>query len=483
MKHIVSILIITLLLSSCLKDNGNYKYTAIAPVTIKGINDSYRVFLQSSLNIPVTIETTLKESDLEYNWMVGPDTLCRTKDFNYTFVDQSATSDALVLEVRNKTNNVRYTKRANLTIVSPFQTGWAILSEKNNKGYLSFLSYEGNKELFKDVYQQVNKESLGSNPISVKHLMDWDINRLSIICSGGKSVEIDGSNFKKVKYYQDEFKAPNFAPVAINVEKFSADRFFMIISGGKIYPNNIGSFPVFDDGWYEFPLDADALGYSVDGWYTKGPDIDQYMAFDQLNKRYVGFAKRSSITQVTSLPLNTGLTQMFNPNNVDGHCIWMGQSSASKALSIIKTTNGKYLLHVFTNAYDAKWNVKWTAQAEYEIPATAIGANSCFAAHATTPYLFIGTGNKLQALNLDALSQGSAALNLISTYDGDITAISHSYSSLKGINELAIALKTTDTEYPGSFLLINPTLTAGGTVIMRVDKVGGIIKDLVRKIQ
>lgn len=482
MKHILSILIITLLLSSCLKDNGNYKYTTIAPVTIKGINDSYRVFLQSSLDIPVSVETTLKESDLEYNWMVGSDTLCHTKDFNYTFVDQSATSYALVFEVLNKTNNVRYTKRINLTIVSPFQTGWAILSEKNNKGYLSFLSYEGNKELFKDVYMQVNKESLGSNPISVKPLLDWDVNRLSIICSGGKSVEIDGSSFEKVKYYQDEFRAPNFAPVAINVEKFPDDRFFIIISGGKIYPNNIGGSSLFDDGWYEFPLDGDALGYSVDGWYTKGPNIDQYLAFDQLNKRYVGFAKRSSVTQVTSLPLNTGLTQAFNPDNVDGHCIWMGQSSDSRALSIIKTTSGKYLLHVLTDAFVGNY-LKWTAQAEYEIPATAIGANSCFAAHATTPYLFIGTGNKLQALNLDALSQGSAALNLIGTYDGEITAINHAYNSSKHINELAIALKTTDADFPGSFLLIDPALNAGGAVLMRVDKVGGIIKSMARKIR
>ena len=481
MRRIIFLLLVTVLLASCLKDDGNYTYTPVQPVTTTGIAEAYRVFLQTSLTIPVTLTTEINEADFTFNWMMEGDTLCRTKDFNYAFTNEATAEHVLVFEAKSNKTNVRYTTNTKLTIVSPFQTGWAFLTETNSQAGLSFLSYEGNGELYKDVYKTINGEALGKGAVSVKQIYDFDVNRISILCKTGNSVDLDGSTFARIKYYAAEFKAPGFEPLAINAERFSNDRSLFIISGGKVYAKNIGYNSV-DDANYEFPLDGDSKGYEIAGNYTKGPLYDYYMVYDKLNKRYLRFAKSNFSTVLSPLPLLAGSTPAFDPNNVVGESVWMGQSAASKALSVIKTPAGKYVLHVlscdFVNGLE-----KWTAEASYEFPDGVITGASCFAAHATNPYLMIGTGRSLKALNLEALSQGALAVNAINTYDAEITAISYAYSNAKSVNELALGLNTGDAELPGSLLIINSSLTANGAVIRRVDKIGGVIKSMLRKIQ
>jgi len=129
MRRIIFLLLVTVLLASCLKDDGNYTYTPVQPVTTTGIAEAYRVFLQTSLTIPVTLTTEINEADFTFNWMMEGDTLCRTKDFKYAFTNEATAEHVLVFEAKSNKTNVRYTTNTKLTIVSPFQTGWAFLTE------------------------------------------------------------------------------------------------------------------------------------------------------------------------------------------------------------------------------------------------------------------------------------------------------------------------------------------------------------------
>ena len=481
MKKLLIVLLSALSLASCVKDDGNYDYTPIKPVTITGIQSSYRVFLQSTLTIPVTLTTEIADGDLTYTWLMEADTLSRSKDLTYTFTKETAAAHTLTFEAKNTKNNVRYTKTVTLTIVSPFQTGWAFLTEKNNQATLNFLSYEGTGELYKDLYQTVNGEALGTGAVTVKHLLDYNVNRMSVICSTGKSVELDGSSMVRVKYYSEDFRGTDFEPLAINSERLSEDRFLFIISKGKIYAKGTGAAGT-DDTYFQYPLEGDERGYLAGNFYTKGSSSDYYMTYDRLNKRYLRFQVRSLSRPLTPLPLVTTSAAAFDPSNVDGESIWMGQSSARKALSIIKTPAGKYVLHVLNSQY-LNGDVQWSADAAYTFPDGAITATSCFVAHGTNPYLMIGTGKNLKALNLDGLSQGATALNAIATYDSEITAMNYTYDINKNINEFGIALNTGDPEFPGSFILVNTSLTSNGAILRRVDKIGGVVKSMVRKVQ
>lgn len=225
-------------------------------------------------------------------------------------------------------------------------------------------------------------------------------------------------------------------------------------------------------------MEGDAKDYQIGAYFTK-PHSDYYVTLDELNHRYVYFNRSSLSTIVSSLSVDeASSTRDFDPNNVKGTSVWMGQSKDQKALSIVKTPEGKYVLDVMTSTYAGIF----TLVARYEFPDGAVNDESCFAPHRNIPYLMIGTGNQLKALNLEALSAGAGALNNIATYEGRIAAMQYAYDINKNIDEFGIAITGSNTERTGSLLIINPTLTAGGEILKRYDHVGGKIISICRKI-
>ena len=430
MKKIYSTLFFaTLLLSGCIKDDGNYDYTPLEEVSIEGIADSYRFILQERQTITPKITTKIASGNLQYCWRIGSDTLSTEPNFDYTFTNVLATKDPLTFEVIDKTTNVRYSKRIDLAVVSPFQSGWLVFSTLNNAPCLSFQSYEDKQLLYDDVYKEINSESLAGTPLTVKQIRYQDgstgawMDRVSVLCRNGKSVELDGTSLLRLKYYEDEFHAGNLEIQNINSEYYRSDNALFLIHKGKIYAKVTGGMGTPDDAYYQYPLDGDSKDYRIGAYFAKA-HTDYYVALDELNHRYVYFNRSSLSTIVSPLSVDeANSTHDFDPNDIQGTSVWMGESKDEKALSIVKTPEGKYVMHVMSSTY----NAIFTLVARYEFPDGAINDESCFAAHRNIPYLMIGTGNQLKALNLEALSAGASAMNDIATYDGQITAMQYAY--------------------------------------------------------
>lgn len=485
MKKIYSTLfLVTLLFSGCIKDDGNYDYTPLKEVSIEGITDSYRFILQERQTITPKITTEIDPANLDYCWRIGNDTISTSPNLEYTFTNILTATNILTFEVIDKATNVRYSKRIELAVVSPFQSGWMLFSTLNNAPYLSFQSYEDKQLLYDDVYKATNSESLTGNPLFVKQIRYQDPisgayqDRISVLCQNGKSVELDGTSLIRLKYYEDEFHGGNLAIQNISSEYFRADNALFLIHKGKIYAKVTGGIGTPDDAYYQYPLDGDSKDYQTGSYFAKAHN-DYYVTLDELNHRYVCFNRSSLSTIVSALSVDdANSTHVFDPNDIQGTSLWMGESKEEKALSIIKTPEGKYVLHVMSSTY----NAIFTLLARYEFPDGAINDESCFTAHRNIPYLMIGTGNQLKALNLEALSAGPDAMNNIATYEGQITAMQYAYDSNKKVNEFGIAITGSNPEGPGSLLIINPTLTAGGEILKRYDNVKGKIVSICRKI-
>ncbi|WP_321480418.1 PKD-like family lipoprotein [uncultured Bacteroides sp.] len=483
MKKYLLILLSILSFTSCIKDEGNYDYTTLKEVQIGGLVNSYRFVLQKTQTIAPEITTEIAPDDLSYCWRVGGDTLSTDKAFTHTFTKVLASSEPLTFEVIDKLTNIRFVKRMNLAVVSPFETGWLIFGDVQGKAQLDFQSYEDEKKYFTDIYKEVNGEDLSGTAKIVKQLNYQDpstgayMDRVSVICKGGKSVELDGSSFLKRKYYEDEFKGTSLSVDAISSEHYSIDNSLFIISKGNIYAKTPGSMGTPDEAYYQYPLSGDSQGYSVAANYTKGySNGDFYLCLDELNHRYVDFQRSSLSTKVSSLTVDENSSAVIDPDHVDGTSVWMGQAYNGNALSIVKTDAGKYVLHVLS----CIWDGSWTLLAKYDIPDGVINATTCFTSHKVNPYLMIATGNKLMALNLEALSSGVAAINDVHTYEAPITAMHYAYNANKGVNEFGIAIQESATS--STLLLINPSLTAMGEILKRYENMKGTITSLWRKI-
>jgi hypothetical protein len=483
MKKIYYLLFIPLfLMTSCIEDNGNYDYKALKDVTIAGLNDSYRFVLQQAISLNPTVTTEIASSDLVYCWRIGNDTIAKTQKLDYTFQKTLTSSDPLTFEVIDKATNVRYVKRMNVAVVSPFNTGWLMLSDAGGKPVLSFKSYEQDSAYYADAYYAVNKESLSGKASAVKQLRYNDgitgaaCDRVTVVCKNGKSVELDGITLLRKKYYEDEYKGPGTLSIdAINTENYLYESAIFIINGGKIYEKAPGGIGTPDDGVYQYPLYGDSKGYSLANTYAKAY-YNYYMMVDELNKRYVWFTQSSLSAKITSMTYDSkNSVSGVDPEALEGTSVWIGVDYNNRDLSILKTPAGKYVMHALT----CTWDGTFTCVARYEFPDGVITDESCFAAQKSNPYLMIGTGKDLYAVNLEALSSGATAVNKIHTYDGQITAMQYVTDANKNVNDFAISTYNGSTS---SLLVINPSLISGGQILKRVDNVAGKIISFARKI-
>jgi len=485
MKKIYYLLFLILGLTSCIEDNGNYEYTTLKEAKISGLNDSYRFVLQQPIVLKPTVTTDIDAANLEYCWRIGNDTLGREKDLSYTFVNTLISSDPLTFEVIDKSNKVRYTKRMDATVVSPFQTGWLILGSVADKPVLAFQSYEEGNTYFSNVYNAVNKEPLSGTPNCVKQLIYQDgitggyYSRVTAICNNGKSVYLDGTSMLRKAYFDDQYRGEgSFSMAAISSERYSNDKALFVINNGKIYEkaaDDMGATP--EDGYFEYPLDGDSKGYKVCNYYAYGWYGDYYVTVDLLNNRYVYFSRSSLSTKVSSLIVGSTSIKTIDPDNLEGEPVWMGVDYKGEILSVLKTSAGKYVLHkmAFTT-YDGTV----TLSGRYEFPDGTINENSCFAGHRVNPYLMISNGNKLMALNLEGLDAGASSLNEICTYDGPITAMHYSYDNNRSVNEFGIAIQTNASS--SSLLIISTSLIDKGAVLKRYDNVAGKVVSIWRKV-
>jgi hypothetical protein len=483
MKKIYYLLFIPLfLLTSCIEDNGNYTYSTLKEVTIDGLSSTYRFVLQQAFSLNPTVTTDIDPSNLSYCWRIGNDTIAKTQKLDYTFKQTLSSTDPLTFEVYDKTTNVRYVKRMTITVVSPFNTGWLILSDAGGKPVLSFKSYEQDSAYYADVYNSVNNESLSGKAKMVKQLRYSDYNtgavydRVTVVCSNGKSAELDGVSLLRKKYYEDEYKGEGSLNIGtINSENYYTDASMFIVNNGKIYEKAPGGIGTPDDGVYQYPLYGDAKDYSVANTYAKAY-YNYYLMVDELNKRYVWFTQCSLSAKITSLAYDTkNSVGKVSPDTLEGTSVWLGVDYNNRNLSILKTPAGKYVMHVLT----CTWDATFACVARYEIPDGVINDESCFAAQKSNPYLMIGTGKDLYALNLDALSSGATAVNKIHTYDGQITAMQYAYDANKNVNDFAISTYNGTTS---SLLVVNPSLISGGQILKRVDNVAGKIVSFARKL-
>lgn len=472
-------------LNACIEDKGNYNYVPLEEVAISGLDDSYRFVLQKSQSITPKVITNIDESNLTYCWRIGPDTLCKTKDFNYTFtrIPVAVSSNPLTFEVRDMTTDVRYSKVMQVSVVSPFYSGWLMLTaQRDGKAALAFQSYEDEQMLYQDVYQEVNNEKLSGTPLMVKQLRYQDgitvayMDRVSVVCKNGKSPELDGTSLVRCKYYEDEFKNESLHIDNITSEYYRNENALSVVSDGLVYGKVSGSMGSPDDAYYQYPFEGDERGYKVAPFLVKGAYTSYYFALDELNHRFVYYAATTLSSRVSSVVWNEEESVSgVDLYDVQGEMIWMGAILYDDDIYSIVLDKGVYVLRRMA----IEWDGRAKLLACMELPAGVVCEGSCFALHPTSPYLFISNGNMLQAINLENLSAGAGAVNEIYRYEGEILAMHYAFDNSSKLDEFGIAIQTGENE--SALLIINPTLSSKGEIITRYDHVEGKVVSLYRK--
>lgn len=487
-KNLLYIAAFSLALTSCLEDSGNYDYTSVAEVSIDGLTDSMRCVLLEPQNIEPQVSTNIPDSNLEYCWRIGADTLVRTKNFEYTFKTVPDNSDPLTFDILDKTTNVRYSKAVHLSVVSPFTTGLAVLCETDGVPRLDFQSFESGGKFYADAYGSINGEELQGRPVSVKQMMYTDgttgksVSRVSVLTQGGMSPELDGVSLERKKYYQDEFSGngvPEFA--YINAEYFGADLTMnLITTDGQVYGKVVGSISSPDDGYYEFPYEGSDGGYRLSPTLVRPRQDGIYFALDELNHCFVRWTANQLSSRITPVSFYTeGSISGVDFNTIKGRALWMGCAPYSPTFYAVVADGGKYYLYQMNYDYDGNVGFVTKMTACVQLPEGAVTDSSCFAVHNTNPYMYIGTGNRLKAINLENLQGTGFSVIDVAAFNGEITDMHFAYdANVMPTLEFYVAVSGADGS---SVLQVDPALTAHGRVIKRYDGFKGRIVSFTRK--
>ena len=164
MKHIIYLLLVVGLFSSCFDDKGNYDYTDINEVTISGFSENiYSVISYiDTLRIEPEIQGTLSsnENDFEFAWKIIPENLdfSQVEEGEDFIVGQEKNlSLPITLKagkyicfylVKDKASGVTYKHKFELQARTTTSEGWLVLSNNGaNDARMDVVMYASEQDI------------------------------------------------------------------------------------------------------------------------------------------------------------------------------------------------------------------------------------------------------------------------------------------------------------------------------------------------
>lgn len=315
-SYIIRLLLLTgmFLQLSCMKDSSNFDYKKGNPVKIT-FDLTNR--LTAVIDEPLTIipnrqyEVAGKTiNDYDHEWYQNGKLIATTPDLVYNGVKSGDVY--LDYYMIDKESGLRFELGPMvMTVISPYETGWAILYEKDGESEIAHVrktatGYRDQLALYKD---KNNGQSLGAAPLRIK---DYYVNGgrgVVVIQHGGQgSVELDGLNYEKKLVVNESFvggKPAGLKPVNAGFFE-SAD--ILVNEDGKLYARLFQTNPIaFTVPWLNIPLEISNGMKITDLWEVWTGNTLYTVMYDELHNRllYASLKLVQNITFGATLKIDT----------------------------------------------------------------------------------------------------------------------------------------------------------------------------------
>ena len=176
-KNLCGMLALSLALTACYDDEGNYTYHEINEVSVTIPKTSVRLPREGEVQVSITPELSQtmldNEENLTFQWYKGsanathisedPD---EERDMYYrpystdkvctlTVAFDETAPIKLLLMVTDRTNNTQWYAESTVNMVLPFSHTWFVLQEEGGKGMLGAADGEGDQAtIFRDIYAE-----------------------------------------------------------------------------------------------------------------------------------------------------------------------------------------------------------------------------------------------------------------------------------------------------------------------------------------
>lgn len=411
-KIIILAISVSALTFSCVKDDGNYLYQEVNDVVISGIEANYVATMLDSFKITPVLsrKLTATETDLEYVWTIFnsmntynfPDTLAKTRNLKI-LVNTIPGTYKVSYSVFDKNTGVRYRTEFNVTITSELQRGFLALSELNGKANVSFISVTG--KAYPDIYENINGEPVGTNPVSICYTYQAPIDYVAILCKDQRGgVYLSSTSFKKLAELKDFFYNPQ---IISNPQAFTVQEYYGAVSDYQAFGSRlffIGDNKLFyRDANYNTTIDGVSTRIETKfydafpGDYEISPVSFQALGRELFyDNKYKKFMYIADYTKPNLLVCAANLTGVFNPADVGLVLVWgkytISARNTYNCNSIFTDGNGNY----FYLKFDMTNKAAITPMKKIAIPSSfKIREAKTFAGNALQDYIYFAVGSKV----------------------------------------------------------------------------------------
>ena len=246
MKRTLFILsIVTVLLSGCYEDKGNYDYVDVNTVTID-VPESVTITLIDELTLDpkLTYSNPEDTEGFTFEWRENTNTISNERKLVYRPTKTGPTR--LELYVRDR-NGIGYRTVTSVTVNSPYKWGYAILADKGNASTLHFVGRNNDTGEFIPYPDQYNKlfpgAPLGTGPKKLSMTVIGSMDEL-IIFQDNEDLALHGFTLEKELSLREEFPSLSYPGGAKMIDgDYTLGLDVLLDDQGRIYtrPIDVGN--------------------------------------------------------------------------------------------------------------------------------------------------------------------------------------------------------------------------------------------------
>ncbi|SEN55398.1 PKD-like family protein [bacterium A37T11] len=327
---------ISLLVSSCYKDKGNYDLHPINVISASSVlGDTITVQQFDTLKVSTILTQTAKvsESTLQYRWsaFLTPNggtnyELGNEKDLKIS-VGLHPGNYILLYTVTDPNTQVSYYKEFQLYVNSKLSEGWLVLERKpDGTNDIAIVTPESN--IIHDLYRTANTDLLPKNTKSVRVL---NANLVQQIFAYGEkdAVQVDYASFSKINGLHDWFYQSQL-PGYIQAHAYTKYAYgaFMVLADEFYVDINIPTFVT----KYGAPIRGN---WKISPFLFPKQFMGQCFVYDTKNQRFL--SHENGFLNGFSNPDGAA----FDMNNVGKELIYGGQSISGFYNCVMKDNSGR----------------------------------------------------------------------------------------------------------------------------------------------
>jgi hypothetical protein len=369
-KSFLYILTVILLpfLVSCFKDKGNYDYIKLGEPVVANLDTVYSVFTGDSLVIEPKITLPDGRTDVTCHWKIDIPQEARSDDYEglslRILYGLGANRYKAMLIVTDNELGMNYYYDFVISGKTQFSVGTVVLTDEGGQAKLSFVKPDGTVQ--PDLYQSINGESLGTNPMQLVPLRNQYYLNITfaywIVCAGGTNpaVQINSNDLKKMKYLNENFYEQ---PGELKPDYFHTitDGTTTAILNDKMYVGTTETAPFGAYyGYFSSPIPGN-YNLAPNLLYTSTDKGLYYLGFDKVKRNFVRLDRTTffgvDYTQEDSL---------FNPKDLKMDLLTMKKITESEIYAFCDSVGQTYELKFGLEFLDGKSRFKTTSKRKFK---------------------------------------------------------------------------------------------------------------------